>query len=194
MAVLSRLARLAPLAVLAAGVLGPAASAAAGAPAPAVAQAMSAAFPGARVESRVFALSPAEVKAVEERARVRGVPRLVTAHLAWRNDSLLGAGYLDSRTVRTRAATFFSAVARDTTLLAVDVLAFFEPSEYRPPARWLRRLIGRPLDDRLWPGREIHAITGATLTARSVTESARLALAWHALVTGPALRARGEAR
>jgi len=157
-------------------------------------EAMAAAFPGARVESRVLALSAAEARAVEARARVRGTPRLVTAWLAWRGDTLAGAGYADARTVRTRAATFFTLVAPDTTVLGVDVLSFFEPEEYKPPPRWLRLFTGRRLDDRLLPGRDVHAITGATLTARSVTDSARLALAWHALVTGPALRARAGGR
>lgn len=185
MAVLSPLARALCVAAAAAGLA--AATARAGV-IQSAGQAMAAAFPGARVESRVFALSPAEARAVEARARVRGGPRVVTAHLAWRGDTLAGAGYADARTVRTRAATFFAFVAPDTTLLGVDVLSFFEPPEYRPPARWLRAFERRRLDDRLWPGREVHALTGATLTARSATESARLALAWHALVTGPALR------
>src|SRR5206468_1424253 len=45
-------------------------------------------FPGARVERRTLALSVADVKAVEKRARARSDTRLVTAYVAWRGDTL----------------------------------------------------------------------------------------------------------
>jgi len=145
-------------------------------------QALAQAFPGARIEPRSLALSPADVKAVEARAHARCEARLVTAYVAWHGDTLAGAAYTDRRVVRTREALLMTSVAPDTTVARVDVLAFFEPPDFRPPARWLDRFKGATPN--------VPPLAGASLTSRAVSESVRLALAWHALLLVPDLARR----
>ena len=149
--------------------------------------ALARAFPRARIERRTLALSAADVAAVEKRAHARCEARLVTAYVAWRGDTLAGAAYTDRRVVRTREAMLMISVAPDTTVARIDVLAFFEPPDFRPPARWLERFRGAKPGPSLAPGRDIPPLAGASLTSRAVTESARLALAWHALLLAPQL-------
>ena len=139
-------------------------------------------FPGARIEPLALALSAADVKAVEQRARARCEARLVTAYVAWHGDTLAGAAYTDRRVVRTREALLMTTIAPDTTVARIDVLAFFEPPDYRPSERWLARFKGTG---------DVPPIAGASLTSRAVSESARLALAWHALLLVPELAKRG---
>ncbi len=150
--------------------------------------ALAAAFPGARIESRTLVLNAADQKAVAERAHARCEARLVTAYVAWRGDTLAGAAYTDRRTVRTREALLFVAVAPDTSIARIEVLAFFEPPDYRPAPRWLQLFVHRKQDARLAPGAGLPNLAGATLTSRAVAETARLALAWHELLLTPALR------
>lgn len=150
--------------------------------------ALAAAFPGARIESRTLPLSAIEQQQVSQRAHARCETRLVTAYVAWRGDTLAGAAYTDRRVVRTREALLFVAVGPDTTIARIEVLAFFEPPDYRPAPRWLARFMGQRQDVRLAPGAAVPALSGATLTARAVTESARLALAWHERLLLPRLR------
>ena len=150
------------------------------------------AFPRARFEARTLALSPADVKAVEARARTRCESRLVTAHIAWRGDTLAGAAWIDRRVVRTREAVLLFAVAPDTSLARIDVLAFFEPPEYLPHARWLGFFHGRGARTPLTPQRTVPNVAGATLTSRAVNESARLALAWYEVLLAPQLAARSR--
>jgi hypothetical protein len=146
-------------------------------------QALEAAFPGARVERLPFVLTDAEVEAVQARARVRLASRLVTAHCAWHGDTLAGVAFFDTRTVRTMPGVFMVVVAPDSTVARVEVLAFHEPPDYRPPPRWLPLFGRRRLDDRLWPQRDIRNLSGSTLSARAVTESVRQSLAlWEVLV------------
>jgi len=145
-------------------------------------QALAHAFPGARIQPVTLALSPADVKAVEQRAHARCEARLVTAYVAWHGDTLAGAAYTDRRVVRTREALFMITVAPDTTVARIDVLAFFEPPDYRPSERWLARFEGAHPD--------VPPLAGASLTSRAVSESARLALAWHALLLTPELAKR----
>jgi hypothetical protein len=157
-------------------------------------QALASAFPGARIERHAFALTGAQATAAEARARARLGSRLVTVYAAWRGDTLAGTAFLDTRVVRTMPGTFLVFVAPDTTVSRVEVLAFHEPPDYLPPRRWLGLFGRRRLDDDLWPQRGIRSLSGATLSARAVTESTRLALALYPAVVAPELRARAVAR
>ena len=158
-------------------------------------QALAQAFPGARIERRTLALSPADVKTVESRARARCASRLATAYVAWRGDTLAGVAWTDRRVVRTREALLLVAVAPDTTVARIEVLAFFEPPDYRPVPRWLALFRGRGARAPLTPPRTVPAVSGATLTSRAVNESARLALAWYELLLARGLApADGGAR
>jgi len=184
MAVLNRaLVRSAWLASLAALAATGAAHAAEGTPLDA---ALAHAFPGARIERRTLALTPDDVRAVESLARVRDGSRLVTAHVAWRGDTLAGGAFTDRRVVRTREALLFLVVAPDTTIERIEALAFFEPPDYRPVPRWLERFRGR----RAREPRPVPGVAGATLTSRVVNEAARLALARYERLLAPALARR----
>ena len=150
-------------------------------------QALALAFPDARIERRAFALTDAQVRAVQARAKVKVESKLVAAYAAWRGDTLAGAAFFDSRTVRTMPAVLMVVVRPDTTVGRVDVLAFHEPPDYGPPARWLGTFARRRLGDGLWPQRDLRNLSGATLSARAVTEGVRLALALYEVVAAPAL-------
>ena len=152
-------------------------------------EALARAFPGARFEKRTLALSVQDVSAVEARAHARCEPRLVTAYVAWRGDTLAGAAWTDRRVIRTREAVLLLAVAPDTSLARVDVLAFFEPPEYQPVSRWLALFRGRGSRKPLTPQRPVPGVAGVTLSSRAVNESARLALAWYEVLLAPQLAA-----
>jgi hypothetical protein len=150
-------------------------------------QALAAAFPGATFERRSIVLDDGQADAVQRHARARLASRVYGAYVAIRGDSLLGVAFFDTRIVRTMPGVFMTVVAPDTTVARVDVLAFHEPDDYLPPGRWLAQFEGRPPGDGLRPRRDIRNISGASLTAQSVSESVRLSLAIYALVLAPAL-------
>ena len=57
------------------------------------------------------------------------------------------------------------------------MLAFLEPRQYLPPARWFGQLIGKELGPALSLDGEVRNLAGATLSARASVRSARRALA-----------------
>jgi len=143
-------------------------------------EALELAFPGAdRVESETFILDDAQAEAVEERARSRLDTRLVTIHTGFDASEPLGHAIIDVHTVRTHPEAFLLLVSPAGRLESLRLLAFHEPEEYIPPARWLRQFEGRGLSDGLRVSRDIDGISGATLTARAVTSGARRALALY---------------
>jgi hypothetical protein len=145
-------------------------------------KALERAFPGAVVEKRTLYLTEVQVAAIEKTARSRMPSAIVTVYEARTGGALVGRAVLDTHVVRTMPATVLSAVATDGTLKMALVLQFTEPPDYLPREGWLKTLAGRVLDDDLWPGRGVNAVTGATLTVHAFTDAIRRALAVDALV------------
>jgi len=134
-----------------------------------------------RIETRTAYLTPVQTKAIQDAAEAPFQAARVTYYVAV--DSLGAARlylYLDMHTVRTMVETVLIALDREGVVRSVEVLAFHEPEDYLPPSRWLALLPGRSLDEDLRPGEAMPPISGATLTARAITDAVRRALAIHA--------------
>jgi len=143
-------------------------------------EALRLAFPGAAVERRTAFLTAAQQKAVQrDTASDRPPGALVTYYVATRDGHEAGTAYFDTHLVRTQAETLMVVVLPTGVIGRIEVLSFSEPEEYLPRERWYAQFSGRALDDELAMRRGIHAVSGATLTARATTEAARRVLAIH---------------
>jgi hypothetical protein len=132
------------------------------------------AFPEAdAVEARDVILTDDLVARIEKLARARVKERLVTFYTARRAGAVAGYAVLHSHVVRTRPETLALAFEPDGRIRSIAVLAFLEPPEYLPSDRWLAQFRGKGPEDRLAVGRDVAAISGATLTARGVAEESR---------------------
>jgi len=149
-------------------------------------EALQMAFPDAdRVEPRDFYLTPAQHTEIEKLAKGPLEGDLVTVYAAFKGDASIGFAIFDTRTVRSQAATFLVILSPGGTVQGTEILAFHEPEEYLPTERWRDTLKGAALDDQLEVGRGIAAITGSTLSTRTVTAGVRRALAiWTVLLKG----------
>jgi Na+-translocating ferredoxin:NAD+ oxidoreductase RnfG subunit len=147
------------------------------------AAALELAFPDAdRVETDTRVLSKAEVAAVEQTSRSKLDTRIAKFYVAWKGDAVIGYAFIDVHTVRTLPEAFMVVLDPDGTTRSVRVLAFHEPLDYLPTDRWYEQFQRKSLDDPLRLGRDIHAIAGATLSARAVTRSVRRVLALFRIV------------
>lgn len=150
-------------------------------------EALSLAFPGAdRVEERVFILTDEQKRLVETMARAPLDTKLWTIHVGWRDGAIQGYVVIESHVVRTLPETCMVVVDPQGSVQRVEILAFHEPAEYLPTARWVEQFKGRALDGELKLNAGIHAITGATLSATAMTASVRRALALVAVLVKPA--------
>jgi len=153
-------------------------------------EALALAFPGAdRVESRRFILTDAQKAEVEKLARAPLESQLWTVYVGWRDTELLGYAVIDTQIMRTLPATFMVVLTPAGEVRRIEVLAFHEPPEYMPTARWTQQFAGRMLDEDLALRAGIQGITGATLSATALTTGVRRILALHK-VLGPELSLR----
>ncbi len=151
------------------------------------AEALELAFPAAeRLEPLRFALDDAQARQVEALAQAPLESRIVTLHAGRRGDALLGYALIDVHTVRTLPEALMIVLDPQGQVRSVRVLAFHEPSDYLPTEGWFSQFEGRELAPDLQLKGRIHAIAGATLSARAVTRSVRRALALYQVLIAPA--------
>lgn len=136
------------------------------------------AFPGVEViEKKMVFLDEDDQKKVEATAKVKLDGRIFTFYIGRKGQTILGYALFGSHVVRTKPEVYIVVINPDGSLRYVEILAFYEPEEYLPPKRWFEQLVGKFLDDTLWPKRGIRAVAGATLSVNGITQEVRKALA-----------------
>jgi len=141
-------------------------------------EALKLAFPDAdRVEPKDFFLTAAQRAAIEAQAKSPLDSDLITVYVGSRAGAPNGYAIFDTHVVRTLPETFLVVLSPQGTVAATHLLAFYEPPEYAPPARWLEQFRGSAPGDELRVGRSVAGITGSTLTSEAVTGGIRRALA-----------------
>jgi len=141
-------------------------------------QALATAFPDAeRVDKQVLYFSEAEQQRVAELARVPMDSGLFTVYKAFQGGELSAYGFIDTRTVRSKPATFLVVLTPEGKVRSSRILAWKEPPEYVPPERWLAQFEGHGLEPHTRLGGEITAMSGASYTSSTLTDGIRRILA-----------------
>ncbi len=133
--------------------------------------------PGTRVEHKTLFLTPEQIAAIEARARAQVESKVISYYVGRQSDTVVGYAFFETHVVRTMPETFVLLTTPSGVVQAVEILAFYEPEDYLPPKRWLGLFRNKVLDDELWVKRGIQAISGATLSAQSITSGVRRLLA-----------------
>ena len=141
-------------------------------------EALRAAFPGAaEIEKREIFLSSDQSLAVELLAKSKNESKLYIIYEARDGEKTLGYAIIDTHTLRTKTETVMFVINPDGSLRQAEILAFFEPQDYQAGDNWIELFEGRTLDDSLRVGKDIPNITGATITANSLSQAIRRILA-----------------
>ena len=149
-------------------------------------QALRLAFPPPiAIERRTLYLDDAQAKQAGDAAGVPIEARVVPYYVGRSDGVITGYAYFDTHLVRTLPEIIMIRVAPAGAIVAIDIVAFDEPQDYRVTTRWLDQFRGRNAAEapRL-PG-AIRSLSGATLSARAVTDAARRVLALHRLFVQP---------
>jgi hypothetical protein len=131
---------------------------------------------GAEVEARPTFLTDEQAAEIERTAQAKLDSKLFTFYVGKKQGQILGYAAIESHTVRTQPETLMIVLSPSGELARAEILAFHEPPEYQPPARWFERLYGHPPED-LHLNRGIDGISGATLSSRAALDSIRKVMA-----------------
>jgi hypothetical protein len=146
-------------------------------------EALALAFPDAdHVDDESLLLDDAQASQIEQLAKCQLESRLVRIYRGYRGKELLGYAFIDMHTVRTMPEAFLVVLTPSGDVRMLRVLAFHEPLEYMPSARWYEQFEQKNLSAPLRLGGDVHGIVGATLSARATTNGVRRALALYQVV------------
>ena len=140
-------------------------------------QALASAFPNAKPTRQVHYLTPEQLAAAKKESGVEFSDRMIVRYAA-----PSGFAYFDTHRVRTLPETVMVLVTPDGKIDRVEILSFDEPPEYLPKERWLEQFDGRKLDEDLSMKRKIRPLSGASLSARAITNASRKVLALHRVI------------
>jgi len=138
------------------------------------------AFPDAtRIERRTVILTDKQASRIQKLSRAPLDSKIATLHVGWRDEHVVGYAVIEVHTVRTLPEALMTVLSPDGSVRSVRILAFHEPTDYLPSGRWLGQFDDKRLGTGLQLRQDIHAIAGATLSARAATRSVRRALALY---------------
>ncbi len=120
----------------------------------------------------VFLTDEAAAK-LQALARTKISERIVTFYVATVGDKPVGYAAMHTHKVRTKNETLVVGFQLDGSIRRIDLAVFLEPEEYAPRPEWLAQFKGKSSADRLTVGEDVTMISGATLSARSISETAR---------------------
>jgi len=141
-------------------------------------QALQEAFPNSdSIERKTLFLTDEQVNQIQRLAKTELESKIVTFYVGGKADSITGYAFFESNIVRTKPETFVVVLDKKARVKFVEVLAFYEPLDYLPTSNWFTLFTDKILSEELWPKRNIHNITGATLSVQAITQGVRKMLA-----------------
>jgi len=128
------------------------------------------------VSKKNILLVDKDIKIAQKLAKRKIKDRIFRIYVAYENDKVIGYGVIHTSKVRTKDETAIYLIGKGGKLKAIEIIAFYEPPEYIPPKRWLKQFDNATTANNLKLKQDIRAISGATLSAQAITDSAKIAL------------------
>ena len=135
-----------------------------------------------KVEPKALILTQAQFKKVRSSAKTAMDTKVYRYYNILSKAKKLGTAVLITRKVRSKKATVLYAFDNKGTLRFSEIMAFGEPPEFIPSKIWMSQLQNQKPTAKLTIGKDIPTISGATLSARTISEGARVARALYEIV------------
>ncbi|MFZ3052996.1 MAG: FMN-binding protein [Sulfuricurvum sp.] len=133
-------------------------------------------FSAKSVQIQNIILSDAQVAELSKASMQKIDSKLYRLYLAQNGDKTVGYGVLMNKKVRTKTAISLYLIGVDGKIKSIEIVAFNEPIEYLPTKTWLDGFDNKSNANTLRLNQDIPTTTGATLSARAITDGARVAL------------------
>lgn len=130
----------------------------------------------ATVSKKNILLTGTKFKNIQKNAKTKLTTKIYRIFTASKDGDILGYGILVNRKVRSKNAVVLYFI-KDAILLDIEIIAFNEPLEYVPTKKWNSQFRNIKTDKMLQLNRDIPSVSGATMSARSVTDGSRIAFA-----------------
>ncbi|MFT7859765.1 MAG: FMN-binding protein [Sulfurimonas sp.] len=121
-------------------------------------------------------LKKAQKQRIQKAARTKLNSSIVRTYKIEKNKQHLAYAILLSNKIRSKNGVYLYTINAQDVLESIEIVAFNEPLEYMPNNTWKQQFSDVPTNQHLNIPKNVSTITGATLSARSITESANIAM------------------
>lgn len=128
------------------------------------------------IGQKTINLSKSEMKALQKKAKAEVDSNTIRYYVVKKGKTIVGYGVLVVQRLRTKMAAILYLISKDGKIKNIEIIAFHEPSEYKPNSSWRKTFVGKTKNDALRMNHDIPTISGATFSARAFTNAARIAL------------------
>jgi Na+-translocating ferredoxin:NAD+ oxidoreductase RnfG subunit len=129
------------------------------------------------VTQKNIVLTKTEKTLLEQKAKARIDSTKIRFYVVKKENQVEGYAVLLIQKIRTKKAVILYLIDKNVKIKNIEILAFHEPSEYKPYNTWKESFVGKGMNDDVRMGYGVPTISGATLSARALTNAARIALA-----------------
>ncbi len=133
-------------------------------------------FGAKSIEQHNIILTEAQAQQLSKVSQQPIETKLYRIYSAKNDSKILGYGVLLSKKVRTKTAIVLYLIGIDGKIKSIEIVAFNEPIEYLPTKTWLDGFDNKNENNILRLNQDIPTVSGATLSARAITDGARIAL------------------
>jgi hypothetical protein len=128
------------------------------------------------IEQKTIILNEKQVQQLSKVSQQVIDTKLYRIYIAKNGPATVGYGVLLSKKVRTKTAIALYFIDMDNRIKSIEIVAFNEPIEYLPTKTWLDGFDNKNSTNALRLNQDIPTVSGATLSARAITDGSRLAL------------------
>lgn len=133
-------------------------------------------FGAKSVDLQNIILSEAQFQQLSKASQQNVDTKLYRLYIAKNDAKTLGYGVLLNKKVRTKTAISLYLIGTDGKIKSIEIVAFNEPIEYLPTKTWLDGFDNKSSANTLRLNQDIPTVSGATLSARALTDGSRIAL------------------
>lgn len=134
------------------------------------------AFNAKSVEPQNIILNEEQTQQLSKASMQKIETKLYRLYIAKNDVKTVGYGVLLNKKVRTKTAIALYLIGTDNKIKSIEIVAFNEPMEYLPTKTWLDGFDNKSAANTLRLNQDIPTVSGATLSARAITDGARIAL------------------
>ena len=134
------------------------------------------------VDAKQLVLTKAQHTQVQAKAKAPVRTKIYRYYEIKSAAKTVGYGVLITRKMRTKKATLLYAFDLSGKLKFTEIMAFGEPPEFKPNKQWMGQFQNKTSSAKLTMGKDIPTISGSTLSARGISEGARVARAIYQVI------------
>lgn len=132
-----------------------------------------------KISEEDILLTDIQAKKIQENSHVKLDGKNFKVFKAQLSGKTVGYGVLINRKIRSKNGVVLYLISSDSVLKGIEVIAFNEPAEYIPSKKWISQfndIKSEKIDE---ASKNIPAITGATLSAKTFVDGSKIAFALY---------------